>query len=151
MHKSIKNKFHKSIKVWMHKSTKVSTPWKRCINLSKTSFNSMKNIFRDGQLSIQLKTKLLKCFMWPSGVASQKFWGARSFDFKRAAVFCKRINSFFGNYFYYLVNVSPTYSTRLPQGIVFNHITCNLPITKTMRSVTYKDKKHKTDQPTITL
>ena len=25
----------------------------------------MKNIFRDRQLSIQLKTRLLKCFVWP--------------------------------------------------------------------------------------
>jgi len=37
----------------------------RRINLSKRSFNSMKYIFRDRQLSIQLKTRLLKCFVWP--------------------------------------------------------------------------------------
>ena len=39
----------------------------------------------------------------------------------------------------------------LPQGNIFNRISCNLPIAKTMRSVTYKDKKRKTDQATITL
>jgi len=38
---------------------------RRRINLSKRSFNSMKNIFRDRQLSIQLKTSLLKYFVWP--------------------------------------------------------------------------------------
>jgi len=30
-----------------------------------------------------------------SGVASTNFLGGKSFDFKRAAVFCKQINSFF--------------------------------------------------------
>jgi len=74
--------------------------------------------------------------------------GAKIFYFKRAAVFCKQVSSFFsGGYFYDLVDVSPIYSSRLPQDNVLNHITCNFPIKKTMSSVTYKDKKRKTNQP----
>jgi len=65
---------------------------------------------------------------WPA----QNFSGGPIFfTFKRETVFCKQIGSIFsGDYFYYLADVSPTYSSRLPQSNIFNHITCNLPITK---------------------
>ena len=35
---------------------------RRHINLAKSRFNSMKNIFRDRKLLLHLKTRLLKCF-----------------------------------------------------------------------------------------
>jgi len=58
--------------------------------------------------------------------------GGKSFDFKRAAVFCKQINAFFsGDHYDYLADVSPIYSSRLPRSNVFNHVSCNLPIAKT--------------------
>ena len=50
---------------WITTDGRCGKEIRRRINLSKRSFNSMKNIFRDRQLSIQLKTRLLKCFVWP--------------------------------------------------------------------------------------
>jgi len=38
---------------------------RRRIILLKRSFNNMKKIFRDRQLSIPSKVRLLKCFVWP--------------------------------------------------------------------------------------
>jgi len=49
---------------------------RRHINLSKGSFNSMKNIFRDRQLSIKLKARLLKCFVWPVLMYGCETWTA---------------------------------------------------------------------------
>jgi len=34
----------------------------------------------------------------------------------------RQINSIFWRLFYYFFDVSPTYSSRLPQGNVFNHV-----------------------------
>ena len=50
---------------WITTDGRCGKEIRRRINLSKISFNSMKNIFRDRQLSIQLKTSLLKYFVWP--------------------------------------------------------------------------------------
>jgi len=70
-------------------------------------------------------------WVWRNGATSRKFGRGKSFDFKRATVFCKQINAFFsGDYFYCLADVSPTYSNTFPHGKVFNHVSCNLPITK---------------------
>ena len=49
---------------WLTSNAWCEKERKRHINLAKSSFNSMKNIFRDRKLSIHLKTRLLKCFVW---------------------------------------------------------------------------------------
>ena len=45
-----------------------------CTNLVKSSFNNMKNVFRDRKLSIHLKTRLLKCFIWSVLMHSCETW-----------------------------------------------------------------------------
>jgi len=53
--------------------------------------------------------------------------------------------------FYYLADVSPTYSSSLPQGNVFNqpHITCNLPITRNNGQYDVQRQKRKTEHHVI--
>jgi len=59
---------------WITTDGRCGKEIRRRINLSKSSFNSTKNIFRERQLSIQLKTRLLKCFVWPVLMYGCKTW-----------------------------------------------------------------------------
>ena len=49
---------------WITSDARCEKEIKRRITLAKTSFSNMKNIFRDHKLTISLKTRLLKCFVW---------------------------------------------------------------------------------------
>jgi len=66
--------------------------------------------------------------------------GGKMFDFKRAAVFCKQVSSFSLAIIFIIL---PTYSNRLLQGNVFNHITWNLLITKNNTVMIVCDSKDK--------
>jgi len=59
---------------WITTDGRCGKEIRRRINLSKRSFNSMINIFRDRQLSIQLKTRLLKCFVRPVPMYRCETW-----------------------------------------------------------------------------
>ena len=59
---------------WITTDGRCGKEIRRRINLSKRSFNSIKNIFRDRQLSIQLKTRLLICFVWPVLIYGCETW-----------------------------------------------------------------------------
>ena len=49
---------------WITSHARCEKEIKRRITLAKASFNNMKNIFRDHKLTISLKTRLSKCFVW---------------------------------------------------------------------------------------
>ena len=49
---------------WITLDARCKKEIKHHITLVKASFNNMKNIFRDYKLTIFLKTRLLKCFVW---------------------------------------------------------------------------------------
>ena len=47
---------------------------KRCIGMAKTSFNQMSIILKDHKLSMSLKTRVLKCFVWSVLLYGSESW-----------------------------------------------------------------------------
>lgn len=59
----------------------------RRVGIAKTAFNNMKNLFTSGQLSLKLKLRLLKCYIWSTLLYGAETWTLKKKTSKQLEAF----------------------------------------------------------------